>query len=274
MVEHQTENLGVRGSIPFTGKIIKYFLIYIYIRNYLVKLTKKRIILNSIISLDSYKLIVWKDVSSLRDKNSLIKTYSCSNLLWFLKKLKHIGNLNKTYKTIYWISWLLKSYLYDFINNSIYWKFVNISITNHYKIFIKFWKTTFKKSLLKNFKTSAWYHYYILVQFYFTRSIADFSKLVQLILNKSGLKKHKRLFYLAGNILIDYFVFLQSIKRIEGFNIYFKGKLGRKGSVKKSTIYIHRGKKSLSSKSLKYSYRNFLVFTETGVVGCYFSIFF
>ena len=275
MVEHQTENLGVRGSIPFTGSIHNLITIYLYKKYQHMWFLKKFTLINFMVWLNYYKKLINPiniyNNTSLRVFNK-DDTHIYST--WAMKIKKYELNTSNTYKLTYWVSWFLNLYLYPLLNTSLYWKFINISVKNHLKIFINFWKKTYKKSFLKFFKTSAWYHYYLLVQFYFTRSIVDFSKLVQLILNKSNLKKHKKLIYIAGYILVNFFNFLQNTNRIKGFNIYFKGKLGRKGSVKKSTIYIHRGKKSLSSKCLKYSYRNFLVFTETGVVGCYFSIFF
>ena len=56
--------------------------------------------------------------------------------------------------------------------------------------------------------------------------------------------------------------------------MYFKGKLGKKGSVKKSTMFFKKGQVSFTNKSLKYNYKYFLIPTETGVVGCYISLFF
>lgn len=79
---------------------------------------------------------------------------------------------------------------------------------------------------------------------------------------------------MIGSIFNIFYRALRGRSRILGYKVYFAGKLGRKGSVKKSTIYLIRGRISFSSKSLRFSSKNFLVFTETGVVGCYFSIFY
>ena len=96
------------------------------------------------------------------------------------------------------------------------------------------------------------------------------SKLIQ----REHLKYHKRLFITLGFIFSYYLDFLYPSKKLKGYRLYFRGKLGRKGSVKKSTIFFYGGKISYSNKSLKYNYKHFLIPTETGVVGCYISLFF
>lgn len=59
-----------------------------------------------------------------------------------------------------------------------------------------------------------------------------------------------------------------------GYRLYFKGKLGRKGSVKKTVFYAKLGKHSYTNKNLRFNYRRFLVPTETGIIGCYFGVFY
>ena len=77
-----------------------------------------------------------------------------------------------------------------------------------------------------------------------------------------------------GSIFSYYLNFLYPYKKLKGYRLYFRGKLGKKGSVKKSTIFFSGGKISYTNKSLKYNYKYFLIPTETGVVGCYISLFF
>lgn len=45
MVEHRTENSGVRGSIPFIGMIKLYYLFYYTTISYKVPLKKKKMLL-------------------------------------------------------------------------------------------------------------------------------------------------------------------------------------------------------------------------------------
>ena len=67
---------------------------------------------------------------------------------------------------------------------------------------------------------------------------------------------------------------MQQRGRFLGYNLFFKGKLGRKGSVKKSVFFYKYGRVSNSNKSLRLNYRKFLIYTETGVVGCGINLFY
>lgn len=62
--------------------------------------------------------------------------------------------------------------------------------------------------------------------------------------------------------------------RAKGISIFFKGKLGKKGSVKKSTFFNKIGLVSLSRKDLRFNYRTFIISTHTGVIGANISVFF
>lgn len=112
------------------------------------------------------------------------------------------------------------------------------------------------------------------MQLFFSRDVENLVELFTSILQKTPLRSHKRKFYTIGSILDVFYNALTDRSRLLGYKVYFAGKLGRKGSVKKSTIYLIRGRISFSSKNLRFSSKNFLVFTETGVVGCYLSLFY
>jgi hypothetical protein len=62
--------------------------------------------------------------------------------------------------------------------------------------------------------------------------------------------------------------------RIKGYSLYFKGKLGKAGSVRKRVLYFKGGLNSLSDINLRLDYRKFIIMTITGVVGGCVSIFF
>ena len=168
----------------------------------------------------------------------------------------------------------LSKYISNYIGAKIEWQFLNINIKKNNKDFLKVWRKTYKKYLLKFFFISPWYYLYVLIKLFFIREITDFINLFKHSIENINIRYHKKFFYYLGTLFKVYYKVLKRYKRIKGFRIYFKGKLGRKGSVRKSTIYIKEGKISFSEKNLKFNYKYFLVPTETGVVGCYFSIFF
>jgi hypothetical protein len=46
---------------------------------------------------------------------------------------------------------------------------------------------------------------------------------------------------------------------IKGFSFFFKGKLGKKGSVKKKKFFVKQGKISLTNKNLRTNYSNYII---------------
>lgn len=98
--------------------------------------------------------------------------------------------------------------------------------------------------------------------------------MVEEILVDAHLKKHKRLFLTIINILKNWFFFLKKKKKIKGFSLYFKGKLGKKGSVKKTKIFYKLGIISLTTKNIRLNYKMYSVTTLTGVIGAAIHIFF
>ena len=88
------------------------------------------------------------------------------------------------------------------------------------------------------------------------------------------LKYHKRYFYRVRLILNIIFKVLKSANLLKGYSLFFKGKLGRKGSVKKSVFFYKKGRISSTNKNLRVNFRKFLVYTETGVVGCGINLYF
>ena len=61
---------------------------------------------------------------------------------------------------------------------------------------------------------------------------------------------------------------------LKGCSLFFKGKLGKKGSVRKSKFFVKIGNVSLTNKSLRINYKTYVVITITGVIGCGISIFY
>ena len=61
---------------------------------------------------------------------------------------------------------------------------------------------------------------------------------------------------------------------LKGCSLFFKGKLGKKGSVRKSKFFFKYGNISLTNKNLRLTYRSYTITTITGVIGCHISIYY
>ena len=275
MAEHQTENLGVRGSIPFIGIVWLIYLYYIFKKNFKISLSYKLknipkaifiLTINKKNNIKTYNIIKKKNIYSYFFENKYIYHQSIYEYFYVTKKIK--------YNSFYWLSFFLKNYLKQYIGVNLQWQFININLKSNSKLFIKVWRKTYNKYILRQFFVSPWYYLYILTKLYYMRDISDFVILFKYTFKNYTIRQHKRLFYMFGKLWKIYYLILRNFKRILGFRLYFKGKLGRKGSVRKSIIYIKKGKISFSKKNLKFNYKYFLVPTETGIVGCYISIFY
>ena len=117
-------------------------------------------------------------------------------------------------------------------------------------------------------------YFNILLNIIWFKNLDLFVRLIVDVIQKQHIKKHKNLFRHVNNIINTYFIILENNKIIKGYSLYFKGKLGRKGSVKKSLFYKKKGLVSFNNKLLRYNYKNFLINTETGIVGCYISLYY
>ena len=275
MAEHQTENLGVRGSIPFIGMVWINYVYYIYktknkinISNKLKNIPKFIFIvnINKKYNIKSKNILKKNNIYNYFFLNKYNYHQSIYDFFYVTKKIK--------YNSLYWLSFFLKNYLKQYIGVNLEWQFININLKSSSKLFIKVWRKTYNKYILRQFFVSPWYYLYILTKLYYIRDVSDFIILFKYSFKNYSIRQHKRFFYMFGKLWKMYYIILRKFKRMLGFRLYFKGKLGRKGSVRKSIIYVKKGNISFSKKNLRFNYKYFLVPTETGVVGCYISIFY
>lgn len=181
---------------------------------------------------------------------------------------------SNNYSIFYWLTKYLGVFLKNITGILISWQLVNLKLTNNKIFLLDLWYLTYRRYVLQNFFCTAWFYFFLLIQLFFFKNLEHFCFFFGKIIQKYPLKQHKHLFQVIGDLFREYLLILQTKKKLLGYRIYFKGKLGRKGSVKKSVIYFSGGKTSYTNKSLRYNYKYFLVPTETGVVGCYISVFY
>lgn len=192
----------------------------------------------------------------------------------FFKNFNYQRSFIVKYNYTYLLSTYLSLYLKQYTGVKLDWQFLNLKLTSEKVLMLKTWRVTYSKSFLKNFFMPSWTYFYFLIRIFMLRDISQFAAIVEKTIQKYPLKNHKRLFINASNLLKTYTKLANLDKQLLGFRLYFKGKLGRKGSVKKSIVYYSDGRISYTNKMLRYNYKYFLIPTETGVVGCYVAIFY
>lgn len=214
------------------------------------------------------------NIKLLLNNLSLEKNMSYYN--FFLENTNLIlhSNIEKYYMGIFWFSKYMSFYFFNFLGIKLKLSNLNLNINNSSKELLALWHNTYSDNFLKAYHFTPWQYLIFLIKLIYNKSFDNLILIVKTFITKSHLKYHKRLFYHFANIINTYYSILSGLGKLKGYKLYFKGKLGRKGSVKKSTIRFSNGFTSLTKKSLKFNYKTFLVYTETGVVGCYLSIFF
>lgn len=100
------------------------------------------------------------------------------------------------------------------------------------------------------------------------------SLLIYFWLYKADIKTHKRIFLFIVKFFSRLYVLLRGQKKILGCFIYFKGKLGKKGSVRKEKIFSKHGKVAHGTKSLRGSINWYQIPTLTGAIGSAVGFFF
>lgn len=108
----------------------------------------------------------------------------------------------------------------------------------------------------------------------FSKNIRVFVKWFSRFIESMHFKRHRRYFNLIGLFLQNIWKLGNERLLLKGFFLFFKGKLGRGGSVRKKVMYFRAGQHSFSTLSLRYNYRRFIIRTQSGVVGGQFALFF
>lgn len=242
--------------------------------------------------LNLYIPLIIKDINLLKillSKPKIINSKIFLNFILLKKNFPIIiqqKEVNIFYQTLFSVKklsvtnqWLLniffKNLSYYYLNIDLNWRFINILNTSTNKSFLlKLWYKIYKKKIFKIFygnkkKTLSWF-----LQLYKLKDPQGIIFIIQNILTKARLKQHKKLFYLIGRFFKILFINKEQKNSLRGFTLFFKGKLGKKGSVRKSKFFVKYGLGSLTNKKLRLTYRTYVIITITGVVGCNICLFY
>lgn len=206
----------------------------------------------------------------------LVKHLNKSHNLAFLSQvLTGNSDTSNVFFTSSWV-WLryIQNLTYMYTKFYTSWCFLglhNIATTDE---FYRWWRLFYRRYLLRVFFTNKAKFFNWFAQLSFLKDPQGIIWLAEQVLSEAHLKKHKRLFALLARILRNWYKIMRRTHRAKGISIFFKGKLGKKGSVKKSTFFNKIGLVSLSRKDLRFNYRTFIISTHTGVIGANISVFF
>jgi len=210
--------------------------------------------------------------------NAIVNTSLLINNDYLFNFIQLNTNKNPTSNLTIQNNWLLAKYLnqlsYYYLGVNLNWILVDLKKSLKNNFFKKLWYIIYKKKLLrmlygKKKKTISWF-----LQLYKLKDPQGLISLVQNKLYNTRLKRHKKIFFLLGFFFRILFLLKNKKDSLKGCTLFFKGKLGKKGSVRKSKFFIKIGNTSLTNKDLRINYKTYIIVTITGVVGCGISIFY
>ena len=137
--------------------------------------------------------------------------------------------------------------------------------------------------LMYNFRSIRWWKYEIkhsnqLIELILIsiqlKNLNLVMKWIKSYFEKRVLKKHKKLFIFLKYLFLILIWRFQLYFNIRGVRLYFKGKIGKAGSVRKSKKIVQRGRVSYSTKSLALVSEKIVMRTLTGTLGLTLELFF
>ena len=194
---------------------------------------------------------------------------------WFGTISFLMGNERKVTLTASWfLSKYLKTSLGVFTGFQTEWKFINIKLFQLDESCYAMWYRVYRTQILSFFFTKRVDFITLFTRLTVFRDPTALVPLIKKHLLQTHLKQHNRIFYSVCTFMANWYFFAANAQRIKGYTVFFKGKLAKKGSVRKSVFFKKKGSVSFTNKSLRVNYRNYFVWTYTGVIGAGLSIFY
>lgn len=176
-------------------------------------------------------------------------------------------------------SWLLSKYVGELINIYIgfypEWIFLNMKELTGNTRFNLICRAVNKRRILGSF-----YHENKMLfrnwfgKLTYLKDPNSLTSLIKTVMSKTHLKKHRILFFILNRVIKTWFFYTHEKNHVLGYSFFFKGKLGKKGSVKKTKFFRKYGITSFTNKSVRVNHKEFFVITITGVVGGGLTIYF
>ncbi len=172
------------------------------------------------------------------------------------------------------ISIYMRGVIKAFLGYSTDWLFVNPTSVLTKKPNPDLIAELYKEKKLSGLFTSKktfilWYIHLVLF-----RDATHLSTLMFNWLYKANIKTHKKLFFSLIRIFDDIFPLLKKHRKVLGYFIYFKGKLAKKGSVRKEKIFKKMGRVATGTKNLRGNIVQYQAPTLTGTIGAAIGVFF
>lgn len=187
------------------------------------------------------------------------------------------ANLFKTgkYVSLGWLwQYYLKTVVGSFTGFQTNWNFLNVQTITSTDKFALLWHHLYSKRYLGKFYTDKSSFLTWITQLTYFKDPRGLIFFVKKLLLNTQLKHHRRVFFFLNKLLSYWYVKAVKLRLIKGYSLFFKGKLGKKGSVRKSKFFAKKGLVSFTKKTLRVNYKVYYIWTHTGVIGAGISIFY
>lgn len=175
-------------------------------------------------------------------------------------------------------NWLWQHYLRNvtgsFTGFQTNWNFINVQRITTTDKFIVLWRHLYSKRYLGRFYTDKASFLTWITQLTYFKDPRGLIFFVKKLLLNTQLKHHRRVFFFLNKLLSYWYIRALKFRLVKGYSLFFKGKLGKKGSVRKSKFFAKRGLVSFTKKTLRVNYKVYHIWTHTGVIGAGISIFY
>lgn len=239
---------------------------YILVENKLLKT-------NFVNNKDSYALVVNK-VSNQFSWIPFLKQNFAAFIYIIELTLKDYTRYQKPMLNYYLFTWYTNYINTCYTRFSLEWRFVDIANTLKINDAKKFWKYFVNHKLIYLVEKEGGIFFQWFLQLINLKDSKLLVFFLQRFFFKTPIKYHKRYFFMVSDFLRKIYFFTSATLNIKGFSVYFKGKLGKKGSVRKTKFFAKHQLYSGTNKKLRLNYRTFIIWTETGAIGANISMFF
>ena len=210
------------------------------------------------------------------NKNTILKTrkkYKAIETEFTSRNPNEVTKINY-YKNLQHLPkiWLLHLVNYNNIYNNFFKNYYinirlkkTITVVFLQKLLVEFFwiKKYLPKNLTKQKIILSW------LLFLVTKDSKYLVKILFLLIIKTNFKRHKYILIKIKRLINFFSYFLKSNFLINSIVFSIKGKIGVKGSAKKKKLKYRGGKGIANSKkNIKLSSTPFLIYTDTGVLGC------
>lgn len=185
-------------------------------------------------------------------------------------KKQHLqGELNYSFLNGY-----MRGLIFGYTGFDTDWFFFNIEPSTVLTKYLVILHKVFTSRQQRFLKIKKHFYFRLLIQLSLLKSPKLLILALEHLFIKTPIKRHRSIFFRLRHLLKVWYFICRKKRCLKGFSFFFKGKLGKKGSVRKRKFFTKKGLISFTNKELRVNYSNYILWTNTGCIGANISIFF